>query len=383
MKRLSPKDKTYTMMLNSSLPLETRVDFGETSRHKTGSILKQIGAGKNVLLLGQQSLPENWAEDVRSSIEAEGFKICKHNLPEGEAAKSLSELEACWKLMQENEFTRKDTVLAVGGGAVTDLAGFCASTYLRGVKLVLVPTTLLAQVDAGIGGKTGINLPAGKNLAGSFYFPNSTIVDPEFVSTLSERELKSGLGEIVKYAFIEQTVAENTNYKVGVQSLARTMLDNFKTGFAGDNPFLTPLISICIKMKLAVVLADPYENKLRRCLNLGHTLAHGLEKASDYQISHGEAVSIGTVFAFKLAASKGLISESVVEPALELTELLKLPQDIPDDLSRAQVAQLTAFDKKRQGSTIKYVLPEKEVGRVNLDTDIEVTELAEFIKNYA
>ncbi len=380
--RVGRKGEAYTVLANSQVPLKSRVDFGCGSRLRTGNILKQLTKSEKVLLLSQVSLPRKWHDQLIHSLESNHFKVISHSLPDGEEAKSLERLNECWRLLEQHSFGRKDSILALGGGALSDLAGFCASTYLRGIKLVLLPTTLLAQVDASIGGKTAINLDCGKNLAGSFYFPDSVIVDPEFLLTLPERELKSGMGEIVKYAFIEETVAENAEYKKGPRSLITTIKNNFASGLDADNPFMPALIAICIRMKLAVVLKDPFEERLRRCLNLGHTLAHGLEKISNYEISHGEAVSIGTVFAFKLAADKGFIENSETETVYEISKSLGLPVEIPSGLDAGELTKVVAYDKKRSASKIKYVLPEKSAGRVNLDTEIEMSEIQEFIKKH-
>lgn len=379
MKRHTPLthgDETYTILMKTKTPLRSRVDFGPGVRFKIAKILHQIESGKKVLLLCQKSLPKEWIDEIKTLL-SENFTLSTLELPDGEEAKTLEHLNLCWQTLQQNEFTRKDCVVGIGGGALTDLAGFCASTYLRGIKLVLVPTTLLAQVDASIGGKTGINLPAGKNLAGSFYFPESVIVDPEFLATLPERDFKSGMGEIVKYAFIEKTIADNTDYKAGPRPLLNTLLDNMQEDPGVNNPFMAPLISICIRMKLAVVLKDPFEGRLRRCLNLGHTLGHGLEKVSNYQISHGEGVAIGTVFAFKLAVSRKMISPEEMNKAVDLIKILQLPYERPADFAAEKLLQAMAHDKKRAGAHIKYVLPEKTCGLVNLDSEISIDELSQ------
>lgn len=376
---LGHNDQTYTIMVRSSLDIQSRVDFGQGVRSKIGDVLKQVNVGTNVLLLCQNSLPKEWLAIVHQSLEMQGFKVRLHILPDGEEAKDLSVLSDCWQLMQAEEFTRNDSIVAIGGGAISDIAGFCASTYLRGINLFLVPTTLLAQVDASIGGKTGINLNAGKNLAGTFYFPRSVIVDPEFLTTLPARELKSGMGEIVKYAYIEETIAEATDYKRGPRALHKSLAENFKNGISADNPALGPLISCCVRMKLAVVIKDPHEKGLRRCLNLGHTLGHAIEKVSKFSVSHGESVSIGTVFAFKLANKIGIVSEQQVADVELLNQLLDLPSTIPPDLDRDQLIKAVAFDKKRQGDAIKFVLPEKSLGKVSLDFSITANELSKFL----
>jgi 3-dehydroquinate synthase len=373
----------HTIIVNSTTPLTTRVDCGATVRRRVGDVMQQIGVEEKVLLLYQKSLPQVWLDNVRQSIEKEDFQVFVQCLPDGDEAKSLEQLISCWERLQYHAFTRNDCIVAIGGGAVSDLGGFCAATYLRGIKLVLLPTTLLSQVDASIGGKTGLNMPAGKNQLGSFYFPHSVIVDPEVLSTLSDRELKSGMGEIVKYACIEETIAESTDFKPGPRPLLEALSENFASGITFDNPFLAPLISICIRMKLAVVLADPFEGRLRRCLNLGHTIGHGLENVSNYRISHGEAVTIGTAFAYRLSVNRGLIAANEAAKVEELIKVLKLPYRMPPELDREKLIQAVVFDKKRSGTNIKFVLPERGVGKVNLDTSVSFEELSAFIKQDA
>ena len=381
--RIGRKGEAYTIVLNSSTPLNSRVDFGPGSRHRTAQILNQVESGKNVLLLSQKSLPEKYLTELQEGLAKEEFKVTSITLPDGEDAKSLTNLNECWLAMQRASFTRKDCVLAIGGGALTDLAGFCASTYLRGVKFVILPTTLLAQIDASIGGKTAINLDSGKNLAGSFYFPSSVIVDPEYLATLPAREMQSGMGEMIKYGYIEDTVAESAEYKPGPRPLRKTIPENFSTGdVAAENPFLPQAIALCIRMKLAVVLNDPFETRLRRSLNLGHTLGHGIEKVSNYQVTHGEAVAIGTAFAFQLSASKGLIDKNEADRVKEDLASMKLPYEIPSGVDKEKLIQAIAFDKKRSASAIKYVLPEKTPGQVNIDIEVPVEELAEFIRKH-
>lgn len=378
---LSNRDEIFTLLMNSSVKLRSRVDFGPGVRKHIARILRQINAGDKVLLLSQKSIPERWLLELYDVLSGEGFKVFRYNLPDGEEAKSTLELLKCWELLQNHEFTRVDSLVAVGGGSVSDLGGFCASTYLRGINLLLIPTTVLAQVDAGIGGKTAINLASGKNLLGSFYFPASVLVDPEYLQTLNERDFKSGMAEIAKYAFIESTVAENSEYRTGPRPLFDALYENFRDGINASNPFFSSLISICIRMKLSVVLQDPFEERLRRCLNLGHTLGHGLEKLRGKDLSHGEAVAIGTVFAFKLAVSKDLIASSELEKAENLLSLFGLPLSLPANLNPDELLQFISRDKKRSGDAIRFVLPEKSIGRVNLDTGVSLAEIAEFLKD--
>ncbi|MGH9549908.1 MAG: 3-dehydroquinate synthase, partial [Terriglobales bacterium] len=208
-----------TMLWTTPLEVKTRVAVGIGARQKLSNNLAQLGAGRRVLVVCQPSTAVHWMRDVLSNLPSEDYQVTTLEVPDGEACKTTEWLLRIWEHLQERRFDRRDTVVAVGGGSVSDLAGFAAVTYLRGLNLVLVPTSLLAQVDAAIGGKTAINLPAGKNLAGTFFFPRAVLADQEILGTLPKAQMISGLGEILKYALIEDTVAKNTDYEKGPKSL--------------------------------------------------------------------------------------------------------------------------------------------------------------------
>lgn len=380
MKRIPP-GRVVSLGMKSSTPLRSRVDICEGLRERCGDVLKQIGAGKKVLVVSQASIPSQWLSDAFNSITDEGFEVFTHTLPDGESCKSAEELMLLWSKLQEASFERNDTVLAIGGGAVTDVAGFAAATYLRGIRSVLMPTTLLAQVDAAIGGKTGINLSAGKNLAGSIHMPEVVLIDPDVLATLPERDLKSGMGEIVKYAYIERTIIESTEYKPGPKLLI-DVLKSFKSAVKADDPAISSIITSCVRMKLAVVAADPHEQRLRRCLNLGHTLGHAIEKVSDYSVTHGEGVSIGTVFAIQLAYSMGRMDAEHERTARAMLSRMYLPVVLPGELPLDQLLAVMMKDKKRQGSSIKFVLPHGQPGLVDIDCAISADELMNALEDF-
>lgn len=366
--------------MNTTVPLTTRVSIGAGALESIPGILAQSNAGKRILLLTQPSVRERWSEPVLQQLIEKGYQSSLMELPDGEACKQNDVLLAVWQKLQELQLTRTDSIVAVGGGSLTDLAGFAASTYLRGIKLVLAPTTLLAQVDAAIGGKTGINLPSGKNLAGSFYFPIGVVADSFVLGTLPEREIKSGLGEIIKYAFIETTIADNTDYRRGPRSFFRVLEDILKGGnFVPEGPTIEGIVAASVKMKLAVVGKDPYEGRLRRCLNFGHTLAHALEKVTRFGLSHGEAVAIGCVFATKVAVARDVFEQEDLDRLIAMLQAAHLPVDVPADLSRDDLVAAMAFDKKKAGDNIKFVLPIKPLGSVDLDASLTLDELKGYL----
>jgi 5-deoxy-5-amino-3-dehydroquinate synthase len=240
---------------------------------------------------------------------------------DGEAAKCLETVEALCRSFSRWGLTRSDVVVAVGGGVVTDAAGFAAAVYHRGVAVVHVATTLLGQVDAAIGGKTGVNLPEGKNLVGAFWQPSAVLCDTEVLATLPPREYRSGLGEMAKYAFL------------GVDRLPVLSLDE--------------AVAACVRCKAEHIAADELERSGKRALlNYGHTLAHALETAGRYDLRHGEAVAIGVAFAARLARRLGRVDDDVVAEHLRVVAGYDLPTDIPPGSNTAELVALMGRDKK-------------------------------------
>jgi 3-dehydroquinate synthase len=285
-----------------------------------------------------------------------------------------------WEHLQERRFDRRDTVVALGGGSVSDLAGFAASTYLRGLNLVLVPTSLLGQVDAAIGGKNAINLSSGKNLAGTFFFPKAVLADQELLSTLPQPQMVSGMGEVIKYGLIEETIAKNTDYERGPKPLLDVIEEVVADSFEWDDPAISGIITSCIKMKLFAVGRDPQETTgLRRALNLGHTLGHAIEAVESYKVSHGEAVSIGLAFDMRLANSKKMISKSDMERVVTMLKAAGLPTEMPKEISKDKLVQAMTQDKKRDGDSIRWVLPSGKLGSVDYDLAIPLSEISKVL----
>jgi 3-dehydroquinate synthase len=266
-----------------------------------------------------------------------------HLLPDGEAGKTLAQLERAASKLLAAGLTRRSLVVSVGGGAVSDAAGFLAATFMRGVPWVAVPTTLLSMVDAALGGKTAVNLPLAKNAVGAFHPPAAVLADPRALSTLPARELRSGLGEVVKYALLEPAllgrVAALANRRPGAE-----------------------LIAACMRAKLAVVEADPTERGVRALLNLGHTFGHGVEAAGRFsRYTHGEAVAVGLAFAFRLAAQLERVGPLAVAEAEAAIAGAGLPVRVPAAVARRAVA-LMAHDKKRTAQGLRWVLPRQAGG---------------------
>jgi 3-dehydroquinate synthase len=234
-------------------------------------------------------------------------------VPDGEEAKTSAEATRCWEALGQAEFTRSDAVVTLGGGATTDLGGFVAATWLRGVRVVHLPASLLAMVDAAVGGKTGINTRAGKNLVGSFHEPAGVLCDLALLDTLPPEELVAGLGEVVKCGFIRDPVI--LDLVEGTDPAELTP----------DSPVLRELVERAIRVKIDVVVDDLRETGGREVLNYGHTMAHAIERASDYAVRHGEAVAIGSVYVAELARLAGVLDDATAERHRAAFERVGLP----------------------------------------------------------
>jgi 5-deoxy-5-amino-3-dehydroquinate synthase len=254
---------------------------------------------------------------VDPGIETEVFTIA-----DGEAAKALSTIEDLCRAWARWGLTRADVVVGVGGGVITDVAGFAAAVYHRGVPVVHVPTTILGMIDAAIGGKTGVNLPEGKNLVGAFWQPVAVLCDTDALSTLPPREFRSGMGELAKYHFLDDSAIDLDALPIDEQ------------------------IAACVRIKAAVVAADEREGDRRALLNYGHTLAHALETAGRYDLRHGEAVAIGLVFAAELANVLGRVDEARVREHRRVVGTYDLPAALPAGIDREELVTLFGRDKK-------------------------------------
>jgi 3-dehydroquinate synthase len=281
---------------------------------------------------------------VEAALRSLGLEVAEARVPDGEAAKSPAILAALWERAAEVPLTRQDVVVAVGGGVVGDLAGFLAATYVRGVDVVQVPTTVLAQVDAAIGGKTGINLPAGKNLVGAFHQPRAVVCDVATLRTLSERVRREGFGEIVKYGLIRDP---------GVLDVLEA---DPSVASWGASARLRDLVERSVSVKAAVVGSDEREAGERAHLNLGHTVGHAVESLTGYtEVLHGEAVSIGTVVALRIGVALERTPVAVAERGEAVLASLGLPVRMPV-LDRGAVWDAMARDKKAVPGSVRFVL---------------------------
>ena len=262
---------------------------------------------------------------------------------DGEEAKNTATLLNLWNWLGAAGFTRSDLIVGIGGGAITDLTGFAAATWLRGIDWIAVPTSLAGMVDASIGGKTGINSDYGKNLIGSFHSPISVIVDVEFLGTLSPRDVSAGMAEVIKCGFI----SDPQILKLASENSTQTLLS--------DRDVIIEIVARAISVKASVVSSDFKESFAREALNYGHTLGHAIEIHAQYQLRHGEAVSIGMVFVAELAAARGLIDQPTLTMHRDLLERYDLPITF-DRQAWSKLLPLLSLDKKARGNTLRFVV---------------------------
>jgi 3-dehydroquinate synthase len=319
-----------------------------------GDLLHRRGL-KNPIVVTDENVEMLQAGKVISSLRNSGFNPGLITFPAGEAYKNLDTINKLWQGFINCGLDRKGTVIALGGGVVSDLAGFAASTFMRGVNWVALPTTLLSMVDASLGGKTGLDLPEGKNLIGSFYPPKLVLADPQVLQTLPEVELISGLAEVVKSGVISDPELFN---------LCAHGLDWVKGN-------LEEIVKRAIAVKIKIIEEDPYEGGIRAALNLGHTVGHAVELVSRFQLRHGEAVAIGMVAEAKLAERLTIAGKGVSEKIAESLSVLNLPIHIPKELPREDLIRAMRMDKKKSNGVIRFALP-VEIGRVEL---VEVDDL--------
>jgi 3-dehydroquinate synthase len=282
-------------------------------------------------------------DTVRDELEAAGFTALTAEIPDAEEGKHIQVAAFCWQVLGQNDFTRSDAIVAVGGGAVTDLAGFVAATWLRGVKVIHMPTSLLGMVDASVGGKTGINTAEGKNLVGSFHPPAAVLADLDTLKTLPRNELISGMAEVIKCGFIADPVILDL-----VEKNTDAVMDP-------ESDVVRELIERAIAVKADVVSQDLKESGLREILNYGHTLGHAIELVERYSWRHGAAVSVGMMFAAELARSVGRLSDADADRHRTILESLGLPITYRKDRWQGLLDGMRR-DKKSRGDLLRFVV---------------------------
>ena len=333
-----------TIRVGSGIPYDVLVARGLLDR--AGELASAVfPRGATAAVVTDATVGALYAARVRSSLEAAGFRTVATAFPAGERSKTLATYGEVLSFLAAAQVTRNDFAVALGGGVPGDLAGFSAATYLRGIPFLQVPTTLLAAVDSSVGGKTAVDLPEGKNLAGAFHQPRLVLCDPGTLATLPRATFADGVAEAVKYGVLRD----------------RALFDRLAGGdFKQD---LDGIIAKCVAIKADFVARDEFDRGTRKFLNLGHTFGHAVEAASDFKVSHGAAVAIGMVAAARAAEKMGIAQEPLVEPLAAALEANGLP--VRSSFAAGTLVGYALRDKKREGDRLAFVLPEA-IGRCRL-----------------
>ena len=323
-----------------------RILIGTRLLPRLGQEAARCVKGRKVCIVSETNVYPHHGAAAEESLKEAGFTVVSYVFSPGESSKNGQNYLTLLNFLAENQLTRADLLIALGGGVVGDLCGFAAATYLRGVAFIQVPTTLLAAVDSSVGGKTAIDLPAGKNLAGAFYQPGLVLCDTDTLSTLPDEIFRDGCAEVIKYGILYD----------------RNFFDYLRsTGVSFDRE---KVIRRCVELKRDVVAEDEFDTGARMKLNLGHTVGHGIEAKSQFAVSHGKAVAIGTAIVSRAAAKCGMLSQADANAIV--------------DILNEELAHFMLSDKKRSGGTANLIIP-REIGRCEI-IPTPVEKLATFVE---
>jgi len=334
---------------------------GESIFKNVGNYIKKYSLYENVLLVFDEKVYSLHKKNFKEFTKNKFPKINYYPIQIKEAIKSYNSLKKIHAFLLDKNYGRDTTIIAVGGGVIGDLAGFAASTYMRGVQLIHVPTTLLASVDSSVGGKTGINFNGRKNIIGTFYQPNLVIVDTVFLSTLPKTELTSGLGEVIKYSYLCD------------ENFFKYLNNNYQQIYNYNKSAFQRFIYESLIIKSSVVEKDEKEGSLRKILNLGHTFAHAFESQSNFRVKHGQAVIAGLVASFYLSNQLGIINDNDLKKYLSLPSKLKIGSFLKS-INNKQIVNIMKSDKKNTGTQIRFVLL-KKIGEILLEVNVKPSQI--------
>ena len=327
------KTKIKKITVNASKSYDILIGKGLLA--SASDIFKERFSGKKIAIITDDKVDNLYGEKVLNSLKEKGFAVSKFAFPNGEKSKNIETYAQILSFLAKQEISRTDLIVALGGGVVGDIAGFSASTFNRGVPYVQIPTTLLAQIDSSVGGKTAIDLEEGKNLVGAFYQPSLVLCDIDTLSTLSQEEFNCGMGEGAKYAILDKNIFELVNGEYD----------------------LTDLVYLCIDYKRKIVEQDEFEKGNRKLLNLGHTLAHGIEKLSGYTILHGSAVAMGLKLILLASKKHGFIDQTTLEKCIAtIKKCVGEKNNIDCEYDIRDLLKVALLDKKRDGTFINLVM---------------------------
>jgi len=343
--------------------------IGENWLPQLGEILDFVPNTSRMIMITDENVNRLYGNRALDVLHKAGFQVDTAIIPGGEGCKNLTTTASLYEQMVALGLDRKSTVVALGGGIVGDVAGFVAATYMRGIACIQIPTTLLAQVDSSVGGKTGVNLPQGKNLVGAFHQPGLVFVDVAFIATLPEREYLTGLAETIKYGIIWD------------RDFFEYLENHWERIKARDSECLIHIVNRCCAIKADIVAQDETENSLRALLNLGHTFGHAFESLTNYHFTHGEAVAIGTICAARLAHRLNLLCLDDMDRIENILKEYGLPADFGNLNSSDIIAQMHK-DKKNIGGKMPLVLP-TSIGNSQIFNDLSEVDVAAVLDSFS
>ena len=313
-----------------------------------GKVMRDVSPNsRKVLIVTETNVAKLYLGAVKASAEEEGFEVYDYIFKAGEASKNINSIAGMWGVMAKAGFTRTDLVVGLGGGVTTDMAGFAAATFLRGINVVQIPTSLLAMVDASVGGKTGIDLPEGKNQVGAFWQPSAVIEDTDCLRTLPDELFAEGMAETIKYAFIMDTalydlLKENSGRGIGIRE---------------DAALMEKIVGMCVQDKAEVIMSDEFDNGRRQTLNFGHTVGHVIERNSNFTKPHGICVAKGMGIIIDASVAVGTLAPDEAEKMKKLTEAYGLP--VEDEITPEEALEGAMNDKKKRGDTLSVIVVDK------------------------
>lgn len=345
-----------TVKVSTGRPYDIIIERGLIN--ECGKFVRMVTDAGKAVVVTDTNVEKYYAKKVVASLKENGFDVEVFVFEAGEQSKKLSTIEKMYDCFADFRMSRKDIVVALGGGVTGDMAGFAAATYMRGIEFVQIPTSLLAQVDSSVGGKTGVDIKQGKNLVGAFWQPNLVIIDPDTLKTLPQDFINDGMAEIIKYGCI----------------MDKELFDTLENRNAMD--IIDDIIFTCVSIKRDVVNADERESSMRMLLNFGHTLGHSLEKIYNFSgLSHGQAVAIGMVMITRATDKAGITEPGTAKKIEEVCRKYNLP--VSDNASVEEIAEICAGDKKSSGDSVNLVLL-REIG-TSFTQKTKLADLANFI----
>jgi 3-dehydroquinate synthase len=360
-----------TSVINVNLPQQSyEIAIAPASLDQLGQRMNDLQLGKKVLVVSNPTIFKHYGERAIASLQSAGFDVVSYCLPAGERYKTLNSIQKIYDVALENRLERSATMVALGGGVIGDMTGFAAATWLRGINVVQVPTTLLAMVDSAIGGKTGVNHPNGKNLIGAFHQPRLVLIDPEVLKSLPMREFRAGMAEVIKYGviwdaelFTQLEASKNLNQHRYIKP-----------------ELLSEILTRSCQAKADVVGKDEKEGGLRAILNYGHTIGHAIESLTGYRlVNHGEAVAIGMVAAGQIAVNLGMWQQEETDRQNAIIQKAGLPTQLPTGVDIEAIIDALQLDKKVKAGKVRFVLP-TQIGVVTVTDQVPAETIRQVLQ---